>query len=398
MAAFSPLMFRVLPPVGEPILLGPEEDPPEFPGFHPVWTQSGTAALALAVQLAAERRPDITAPEVLIPGYGCPDLVAAVHYAGARPVLVDIGVDDPAFDPEALEHAWTSSTVAVVAVNFLGIRERVDGLARVAASRDAWLIEDSAQWYPELPPGDSGPLSPADAMVLSFGRGKPVSLLGGGCLLLRKRHSRPQYPLGSAPSSTAAQLALRLTAYNWLLRPASYGWIARLPGLGIGETRYQPLADIGGMDEVRLGLLGANVRAHLGRDRWREEAISTLLAASADQIVDLPQRMTGRVGRLLRYPLLCRQPELRSVLLQRLTHLGLGATAMYGEALANVPGVADVLRGRLSLPGAEAFASRLLTLPVHSRVGERDLSCLAREIRNHGDSSKTMHISGRQVR
>jgi hypothetical protein len=65
-------MFRVLPPVGEPILLGPEGDPPEFPGFHPVWTQSGTAALALAVQLAMERRPDITAPEVLIPGLWVP--------------------------------------------------------------------------------------------------------------------------------------------------------------------------------------------------------------------------------------------------------------------------------------------------------------------------------------
>jgi dTDP-4-amino-4,6-dideoxygalactose transaminase len=390
-------MFRVLPPVGEPILLGPEGDPPEFPGFHPVWTQRGTAALALAVQLAMERRPDITAPEVLIPGYGCPDLVAAVHFAGAKPVLVDIGVEDPAFDPEALEQAWTPSTVAVVAVNFLGIRERVHDLARAAASRDVWLIEDSAQWYPEAQPGETAPLSPADAMVLSFGRGKPVSLLGGGCLLINRRHRVPAARPVPPGSPHATSLRLKVILYNWLLNPGLYGWVSRMPWLRLGDTRYEPLAGIEGMDEARLRWVRANVHDHLNRDRWREQTLSELLTASSHSVVDLPRSLKERTGRLLRYPLLCRQPDLRDALLRRLTELGLGATAMYGEALPNVPGVAAVLGGRLSLPGAETFASRLLTLPVHSRVGERDLSCLPREIKDHGDGSKTMHISGRQV-
>jgi dTDP-4-amino-4,6-dideoxygalactose transaminase len=370
-------MFRVLPPVGEPILLGPEGDPPEFPGFHPVWTQSGTAALALAVQLAAERRPDIRAPEVLIPAYGCPDLVAAVRFAGARPVLVDIGADDPAFDPEALEGAWSSSVVAVVAVNFLGIRERIEDLARSAAVRDAWLIEDSAQWYPESTEAKGVPLSPADAMVLSFGRGKPVSLLGGGCLLVNRRHPGPETLPSPTRRHSMAELRLRVTAYNWLLRPGLYGLASRLPWLRLGETRYERLSAIGGMDEARLRWLGANVREYLSRERWRERVLSDLLTVTAAKVTDLPRRLSGRAGRLLRYPVLFRSTDLRDKLLGRMRDLGLGGSAMYGEALPDVPGVAEVLGERPSVPGARAFASRLLTLPLHGGVTHRDLNLLA---------------------
>lgn len=222
-----------------------------------------------------------------------------MRFAGAIPILVDIGPEDPGFDPASLEQAWTKATVAVVAVNFLGIRERVHDLAHAATTRNTWLIEDSAQWYPELQADENEPFSPTDAVILSFGRGKPVSLLGGGCLLLNQRHAPLENPPNSTQSSAAVMLSLKLIAYNWLLRPEFYGWIARMPWLRIGETRYKPLMEIRGMEATRLRLLGANVRQYLASERWREQALSELFETRSDLFVDFLRKLRGRSGRLL---------------------------------------------------------------------------------------------------
>lgn len=359
-------MFRVLPPVGEPILLGPGRDPPEFPRFHAIWTQSGTAALALAVQMATARRSGVAHPEVLIPGYGCPDLVAAVRFAGARPVLVDIGAEDPGFNLESLEQAWTDATVAVVAVNFLGIRERVQDLAPIAKARNAWLIEDSAQWYPEAPSDEDVAITTADAMILSFGRGKPVSLLGGGCLLLNRSYPVPQGVSKLDPLGSSKALSMKLRTYNFLLKPEFYGWIARLPWLAIGATQYRPLKKIGGMDELRLRLLSANVSRHMLRKRRQEQSIMGICAPLPDGFVDLPRILVSRTGRLLRYPVLCSSLKKREEILDHSRRMGLGMSSMYGCALPEIEGVAEQLNETPDICNARAFADRLLTLPVHS--------------------------------
>lgn len=375
-------MYKMLPPVGEPIRLGPRSDPPEFTGFHSVWTQSGTAALALAVRLAMDQRPDVARPEVLIPAHGCPDLVAAVRFAGAIPILVDIGPEDPGFDPASLEQAWTKATVAVVAVNFLGIRERVHDLAHAATTRNTWLIEDSAQWYPEPQADENEPFSPTDAVILSFGRGKPVSLLGGGALLVREgRESNPALEsLKAAPNEWLP--ALKIALYNQLLQPRWYGLIGRNPLLSVGGTHYAPLVGVQAMASWRLELLGSNAAAWLDRDRWRETAISEMLISCEAVAVNLPHLLKERTRRLLRYPLLCRDRETRDRLLAQLVTAGLGATAMYREALPWVPGVAPVLDVIPALPGARAFAEHLLTLPVHDGVSRKDIECMEEVIRS----------------
>lgn len=363
-------MSRCLPPVGLPVVTVAGTALPVFPGYRPIWTQRGTAALALALRLAKERRPEVDRPQALIPGYGCPDLIAAARYAGVEPVLVDIGADQPGFDFQALDRAWLGAVVAVVAVNFLGIAEHLKELAAYAQARNAWLIEDDAQWFPE--PSPDAPLLVGDAVVLSFGRGKPVSLLGGGALLVREGLETNPVQENLEAAVGGRLPGLKITLYNCLLQPRWYGLIGRNPLLRVGETRYAPLDSIRAMDSWRLGLLGANVAAWLGRDRWREEAITQVLAGCAG-VVDLPLMLQKRARRLLRYPLLCRDQVTRELLLTRLEAASLGATAMYREALPWVPGVAPVLGAIPALPGAQSFAGRLLTLPVHDRVNHEDI-------------------------
>lgn len=365
LATLSTLTGDMLPPVGQRVIWWVRGSaPPVFPEYEAVWLNSGTSALSLAISVAMNRRPEVTSPVVLIPAYACPDLVSAALLAGARPILIDTGGSDPALDQASLTERWTSDVVAVVAVNFLGIRERIRTLAALTASRDAMLIEDCAQWFPE------GSLS-TETAVLSFGRGKPVNLLGGGALLVRKG-ARAKLPrLGrSRPEAAlwAKAMIFNLSLTRWL-----YGWVTRLPGVRVGETIYRSVADPHEMDEKRLALANPNIQRWVQRIRWREDMFQEHLAKFSD-ITRLPDSLAPRSGRLLRFPILVPTRERRDAALALLDASGLGATSFYRRPLPEVENIPSSVARQGPFAGASRFADRLITLPLHDGVTRHDIT------------------------
>jgi hypothetical protein len=355
-------MISRLPPVGQHVPQGPLGPPPTFPGFQAIWLESGTAALALALQAALACRAP--AREVILPAYGCPDLVAATVFAGWMPVLVDCHADDPCFNLAALEVACSERTAAVVAVNFLGIRERLAEIRGICERRGAILVEDCAQWFPE-----GSDTTRVDARILSFGRGKPVNLLGGGCLLL------PVSGLLQAMQPEMQMPSLRpLSArvFNALLSPFLYGLISRIPQLHIGDTRFHPLSAIRAMDPERLALADAAISAWTSAPRWREGRLNSIIRSSG--LEPLPQRLSQRVGRLLRYPVLAPDEACRDAAVRELAPWG--ASPFYGRSLPFIPGISPLLPTAGALPGARAFAARLLTLPTHAGLTEAHMQRL----------------------
>jgi dTDP-4-amino-4,6-dideoxygalactose transaminase len=359
-----------LPPAGNHVLLNGALPIPEFQGYSSCWVNSGTAALALALVIARTHRPDIKAPAVILPAYGCPDLVAAAEFAQVRPVLVDIEADEPGYSMTALAQALTADVVAVVAVNFLGIRERLVEIRNLLTERSrAMLIEDNAQWFPE--PAHRPELV-GDLVCLSFGRGKPVSLLGGGALLVRSGSGLevPHSLVGPA-QEPGSLFAVKTLAFNALLNRHWYWSINRNPFFSLGQTVFKPLAQVSALDLTRSRILGSNVAAYLRQSRDIEVAWTTaLLQATAVTPVCVIEQ---RKGRLLRYPVLCRDGAMRNALLARLHAAGLGASAMYRCPLANVRGVGNKVQVAGDCKGAEAFAARLLTLPAHPQTRPRDI-------------------------
>lgn len=363
------MMWSDLPPAGNPIRWQPDHTTPAFAGYRAVWVHSGTAALALALIAARLQHPHIVRPEVVLPGYGCPDLVAAAEFAGVHPVLADIGSNDPGYDLAVLPAALSANTVAVVAVNFLGIKERLAELRQIMPA-DVAIIEDNAQWFPEPADDLSG-----DFVCLSFGRGKPVSLLGGGALLINELFAHEVLPLlpivpASAPSPS---YAFKVFAYNGLLHPLAYGLVSRNPLFKLGRTVFKPLAEVAAMDAQRQSLLAANCRQHVMRSRAIEEKLRVVIAHNP-RLHDVAATVMQRGGRLLRYPVLCEDAEQQSALLGQLQQAGLGATAMYQRVLPEIPNVAERVTIATELRGARSFAERLLTLPVHSRVTDRHVT------------------------
>jgi dTDP-4-amino-4,6-dideoxygalactose transaminase len=224
-----------LPPVGSPITYFDSDRRaalPTFSGYCCHWVDSGTSALALAFLSAKSLRGEVASPEVIVPGYCCPDLLSAAHFAGFTPVIIDIEVDDPALNQQALKQVITENTVAIVAINFLGVTENIKMFEQLKLEYPrVFVVEDNAQWFPGE--GELNLLF-GDFVAFSFGRGKPVSLLGGGLLLVRSAlppavvsSVKPQQSVGGFSS---LELTLKYFAYNRFLVPVSESKSIRVVG------------------------------------------------------------------------------------------------------------------------------------------------------------------------
>lgn len=360
-----------LPPAGERVRLAEGDADADFARtcfapYAPRFFASGTAALAAAVTAALARtgRRD---PEVLLPAYACPAVISAVQYAGAHPRLVDLMPDRPWMDTADLEQRIRPSTAGIIGVDLFGLQERYATLARITQRSGLVLIQDGAQAFPRR----HERLWHGDLVVVSFGRGKPVSLLGGGAVLHRDAKFATLVPdIRQRATAARAGFGFRVQArlYNALRNPSLYWLPAALPMLHLGETRFVPLMRLDGCRPDRLRHLQANIEAYQCRDDRPQRAIARLVAAlTPELVVDLPRACAGDAPpRLLRYPLLIKDPTLRDVVHRALHQAGLGASTLYNATLPNIRGL-EGLADR-SYPRAEAFARQLLTLPVHSGV------------------------------
>jgi len=108
---------------------------------HAVAVNSGTSALHLALLAAGIGAGDevITTPFTFVAS------VAAIQYAGARPVLIDIDPTTFNLDPANIEKAITARTRAIMPVHLYGQPAAMDPIMEIAARRNLVVIEDAAQ-------------------------------------------------------------------------------------------------------------------------------------------------------------------------------------------------------------------------------------------------------------
>lgn len=184
-----------------------EELAAEFIGTkYAVALSCGTAALHLAVKLAAERlygsSTGITTPNGLGTGgslYGkrvfCSDLtfdatVNPIVYEGGEPVFIDASLDDWNMDPEALELAFQRypDVELVVLVHLYGVPAQIDEIKAICQKYGALLIEDAAEslgaTYKGKQTGSFG-----DYGILSFNGNKIITGSSGGMLLVNDGYS-----------------------------------------------------------------------------------------------------------------------------------------------------------------------------------------------------------------
>lgn len=130
---------------------------------YAVALSSGTAALHLAVKLAAERlygsSSGVSTPDGLGAGgalYGrrvfCSDMtfdatVNPVVYEGGEPVFIDSEYETWNMDPKSLEYAFAlyPEVKLVVVANLYGVPGKIDEIRDICNQHGALMIEDAAE-------------------------------------------------------------------------------------------------------------------------------------------------------------------------------------------------------------------------------------------------------------
>lgn len=136
---------------------------------------SGTSALHLALLAAGVGPGD----EVITSPFTFVATVAAIYYAGATPVFVDVEPGPLTLDPKQIEAAITPRTKAIIPVHLYGQPADMDPILEIARQHRLTVIEDAAQAhgaeYKGRRVGSMGEIS-----CFSFYPGKNLGAYGEG--------------------------------------------------------------------------------------------------------------------------------------------------------------------------------------------------------------------------
>ncbi len=337
-----------------------------FSADHVELVGSGTQALTLALQALAT-----PGASVALPGWGCFDLASAAVGADVPVRLYDL-------DPTTLQPDWSSLEAlidqvgVVVLVSFFGILVDPGPWVDRFASTGVALVHDAAQAHGAA--FGTGSIDEiADATVLSFGRGKGWTGLAGGALIPRSARAQhgvaDQKEAGTIRPASGGRLGMGLRGLaQWLLgRPSIYGLPARIPRLGLGETRYHPPTAVEALDPASAAVLLGTREAADREARYRRERADELQAVLRDAPSWEPivAGSDGSSGFL-------RLPVLDVTGVDRVEARAHGILPSYPIALAHLDPLKPLLRAADPVPGSERLAERLLTLPTHSRTSASD--------------------------
>ena len=142
---------------------------------YAIAVNSGTSALHLSL-LAAGIGPG---DEVITVSMTFEATVAAITYAGAVPVMVDVNPATWTMDPSQIEAAITPRTKAVIPVHLHGLMAEMEAIREISDMYGLRVIEDAAQAHGADRNGQRAG-STGDLAAFSFYPGKNLGALGEG--------------------------------------------------------------------------------------------------------------------------------------------------------------------------------------------------------------------------
>jgi perosamine synthetase len=332
---------------------------------------AGSGRTLLADLLNLLKQADIDERnEVLIPGYTCYSVAAAVAHSGLLIRVYDVDPATFAPDMASLKQSLSEKTLAVIGQHLFGIPAPMSEVLEITHSFGAILVDDAAQGLGGSLGGRAlGTLG--DFGLLSFGRGKPMPLGCGGAMICPNQDTAARFP-GYAETNGTKDFLLSL-AVRVLSNPMIYGIMERLP-LGLGKTKFDPGFCSRGMPAVmqRLGsrmLRGFNtVLEH--RRLCAERYLDLLGEKRAVKV--LPQAEAVYT----RFPVLANAGEIPHDLYR------LGVRRMYPHAVLDEPAIKPYLaRQNNHTPGAARIARDLITLPTHLGISKQRAEQLASRVR-----------------
>ena len=323
---------------------------------YAVGVHSGTAALHLALRALGVGQGD----EVITVANSDPSTVAAIRFAGARPVLVDIEPHSFNIDPAALTAAMTPRTRAVMPVHMYGRPAEMTPILEVARRHRLLVIEDAAlaagAIYRDRKAGAWG-----DAACFSFAPGKVLGAFGWGGMVmtgddevarrLRMLRAYGENPEKYPPPSAGFRFAT--------LHPEVQGWNVRLDTLQAAVLLVK-LPHLDSMIEERQAV-AARYRAGL-------RGTPVIVTDDPPYLRNAYRNFVIRVKN-------------RNAVRRSLYDAGIPTGTHYIPPAHLQPAFQDLGYPKGSLPATERAAEELLTLPIYPGMPVDDVDLVLQHLR-----------------
>lgn len=316
---------------------------------------SGTSALHLAL-LATGIGPG---DEVITTPFTFVASVAAILYAGARPVLVDIDPRSFTLDPERIEAAITPRTKAILPVHLYGQPADMDPIMQIARRHGLIVIEDAAQAHGAKYKGRTVG-SMGEMACFSFYPGKNLGAYGEGGAVTT---SNPEY------ARTVRMLR------DWGQ-----------------ERKYHHL--LRGYNYRMEGFQGAILRVKLRHlEQWTEARRAVVRQYNellADCDLETPAEMPW--ARHV-YHVYTVQSKERDRLHATLSDVGIQTGIHYPVPVHLQPAYADLGYGPGAFPQAEAVARQVLSLPLYPELSSQAVAQVAEAVKTAVGSRPQIAVS-----
>jgi dTDP-4-amino-4,6-dideoxygalactose transaminase len=297
---------------------------------HCITVNSGTSALHLAL-LAAGIGPG---DEVISVSMTFVATTAAILYARARPVLVDVDRDTWTMDPAMVEAAITPRTKAILPVHLHGLAADMDPILEIARRHGLVVIEDAAQSVGAKYKGRCAG-SVGDIGCFSFYPGKNLGAYGEGGAIVT---DNPEL------AKTCALLR------NWG-----------------EESKYRHL--VPGYNYRMDSLQAAVLRVKMDYiEEWTEARRA--IAAEYDRLLEpqgLPRPRPPADCRHV-YHVYAVQISGRDLVQNEMKNAGIGTGVHYPIPVHLQPAYASLGHKRGDFPVTEAMTERFLSLPIYAEL------------------------------
>ncbi|RHZ90718.1 DegT/DnrJ/EryC1/StrS family aminotransferase [Cereibacter sphaeroides] len=305
---------------------------------------TGTSALHLALLALGIGPGDevITVPTTFVA------TVAAILYAGARPVLVDVDPRTLTMDPARIEAAITPRTKAIMPVHFHGRLADMEGILAVARAHGLRVVEDAAQAHGAerggLRAGAFG-----DIGCFSFYPGKNLGAAGEG----------------GAVATNDPELAARVRQLrDW---GQSERYVHTMKGFNFR------------MDAIQGAVLGVKLPHLDGWNAARRRVANAYEAGLAAGLV----RAAGPFGADHVCHVYALETEDRPGLMAALAAAGVGCGIHYPVPVHLQPAYADLGYAAGSFPIAELYATRTLSLPIFPEMTDEEIGRVIAAVNDH---------------
>ena len=330
---------------GQNVALFEEEFSKIHGARHAIACNSGTSALYL-ILLGMKIGPG---DEVLVPAFTFGATANAVIMTGAKAIFVDVDLNSCNMNHEDAQRKIGKNTKAIIVVHLYGNPVDLDHFAKLAETRNLFLIQDAAQAH--LAMWNGSPIAKfGDALAFSFYPTKNMTTIEGGMVLTNNM-----------------QLAQSCSILRNQGMSSRYEY--ELPGLNLRMTEVSAAI---GLEQLRKIIRWTERRIKNARDLRRMLTIQTF--QDDPRAKNVYHQFTLQVT-----------PSLREPLRQHLKNSGIESDVYYPQSLTTY----RVFDSKASCPNSDRLASSVISIPIHHRLSRRKLKYLASTINSFFALDKT---------